>query len=366
MTTIFVIESKKAISHTFIRNDIKYNKEKTQVLEFDISSEFNLNKFINITIYIHIARVLFYLVLHPTYLFGLLFNHRCLSNVKAILLSAFFLEKYSNKKPQFIFAHFLYKCSIVALISSKLIGCKSKVVCHASDLYYLPINMNFILKEIDVIETVTNFGKGFVYGRIGKYATNRVILRRNIVSKSFISCQPIKKVHNDFILILTVARIEKQKDLFLALDIFKKIIDKNKNIKFKYLIIGEGSLLSDLKLYANNLKLSKFVEFLGSQDNRSIHKFYLEANAFILPCFDSDLNDADGLPVVFQEALSSGCPVFCRDSYGIAELIINNFNGYAFDKLDDINFWAAKITEIILNSNRDAIRNLAKKQFRFI
>ena len=101
---------------------------------------------------------------------------------------------------------------------------------------------------------------------------------------------------------------------------------------------------------------------LGSIKNDSLSPFYIESNAFILPCLATDLNNADGLPVVFQEALFSGTPVYCREAFGVSELIINNINGYAFLESSDEFFWANKIIDINSKIDFKLINKIAVNQ----
>ena len=153
---------------------------------------------------------------------------------------------------------------------------------------------------------------------------NKIIYLPNfIISQNFEKSKKIKEP------IITIGRLEKQKNIDFLLKEFK-----NSNFHFEH--YGEGSELQNLKHLAkvNNVKIT----FNKMVDNKKILEVLKEHTFFINCSF------FEGNPKTVLEALSSGCVVFTSSNKNSLELIKNNENGFIFDlepdnlrkKFDDI------------------------------
>ena len=118
--------------------------------------------------------------------------------------------------------------------------------------------------------------------------------------------------------ILSVGRLEPQKNHKLLIDAFSKISDKCSD---NLIIIGEGSLRAELENQIVNLGLSKRVLLPGTTDN--VMKKLKSAKIFALS------SDYEGLPNTLMEAMAIGLPCVSTDCPcgGPKELILNENNG---------------------------------------
>lgn len=83
-------------------------------------------------------------------------------------------------------------------------------------------------------------------------------------------------------------------------------------------IVGGGSLMNDLQDRANSLS---GITFHGYLSQTEVAERIANADALVLPSF------AEGLPVVYMEALASGRPVIATDVAGVSELVVDGETG---------------------------------------
>ena len=119
--------------------------------------------------------------------------------------------------------------------------------------------------------------------------------------------------------IVTVGRLEKQKNQRILIDAFKNVEKKHKD--YSLLIYGEGKLHQELQNYAKELGLNSKVIFKGKRDN--IEKEIYKAGIFVLS------SDYEGMPNALMEAMSLGLPCISTacPCGGPKMLIENSKNG---------------------------------------
>lgn len=119
--------------------------------------------------------------------------------------------------------------------------------------------------------------------------------------------------------IVSVGRLEKQKNNMLLLEAFEKIHTIHPD--YKLLFYGTGSEKQSLIEYAKNNNLENHVEFLGNSNN--IQNDIYNCGLFVLT------SNFEGMPNALMEAMALGLPCVSTDCPvgGPKELIKNNFNG---------------------------------------
>jgi glycosyltransferase involved in cell wall biosynthesis len=357
----FLVENHQGLSHTFIRADIEAIGCHAPTTIIDITDEFDLLRARPRAFLWAVFRAGVFGLLHPMVGLRILVSPRWLANAKALVTYVALRRRLGGTDgATWITAHFLAKAALIGALAARETGAKLRLVCHASDLYTLPRQMNFVLRSAHVIETVTWFGKGFVFGRIGNDALGRVVMRRNRIQETSGIGQSRGRADSTLAL-LAVGRLVSQKDLEFGLRVFRHLAG-NVPGRATYTIVGDGPLLKSLRDLVTKLGLADKVIFAGAVSNERARELYLESDALLLPCAELTLADADGLPVVFQEALLAGCPVYCRAAFGVAELIVDGFNGRAFEPGESAENWAASILEELPGLDRGAISGLADKQ----
>ena len=128
--------------------------------------------------------------------------------------------------------------------------------------------------------------------------------------------------------ILNVGRLEEKKGQMYLLQAAK--ILKDKNIDFNLVIIGPGTLYSELSSYINKEVLSDRVQMLGVEEGLPFSetlKYFLSSDIFVFPGVNTSEGDADGIANVLLEAAASKLPIIATDSGSTTELITDGVTG---------------------------------------
>jgi len=122
--------------------------------------------------------------------------------------------------------------------------------------------------------------------------------------------------------ILTVGRIEKQKNYF-------ELVDHLKDSNFIIDLVGNGSLKDKLQIYAKKQKVK--INFLGNIDNSELLQLYKKYKYYVI------FSEYEGNPKSLKEAMASGCIVIAKDIDNTREIIENEVNGILIDtKIDNL------------------------------
>ncbi len=119
------------------------------------------------------------------------------------------------------------------------------------------------------------------------------------------------------ILFLYAGRVSVEKDLYIMMEMAKRLNVKYRD-KINFVVVGDGPYLKKLKKEA-----PPNVTFTGFVDNELLLKFYASADIFIQP------SPTETLGFVVLEAMASGLPLIGCFEGGIAENLIDGYNGIA-------------------------------------
>ena len=208
--------------------------------------------------------------------------------------------------------------------------------------------LNFLYSSLDLIvfqslEMMTDFNKNF------KISHHKTCIINNPITFS---------KRSDFIFFkkpvlpykfITVGSLVENKGHSRILNIFKLF-----DFDFRYNIVGEGPLRSNIEQKIKQLNLSNKVSFTGLQKN--LTKFYSNTDFLIQGSF------VEGFPNAVLEALSFGIPCLIFEAPGgHNELIIEGFNGMIIKDSDNL---AELINNFVsFNWNRKLICDDAHKRF---
>lgn len=149
--------------------------------------------------------------------------------------------------------------------------------------------------------------------------------------------------------LITIGRIEEEKDQITILKAVKYLLDRGK--EYYLTILGEGSLKENLIQASKDMRIQNYVEFLGYKDD--IYKELSKSDVFIL----SSKHESFGNVII--EAMYSEVPVISTDClYGPREIIKNDEYGMLFD-IGDHEGLAEKIL-FLDNIDKSNLINKAK------
>jgi glycosyltransferase involved in cell wall biosynthesis len=214
---------------------------------------------------------------------------------------------------------------------------------HVPTSYILRIVRNFSYLFADVILTQTENNKRYFPSFLQKKCNvifNPVFLNTELLGKA-LTTQKTKKI-------VSVARLERQKNQLLLLDAFADISRQYND--YILVIYGEGDLRSILEKRISDLKLEHKI-FLPGQVT-DIHNQILDADIFVLS------SNYEGMPNALIEAMCLGLPCISTKVSGAVDLIQNQENGILVninDKSELIN----AMTELLNNKTKS--KQIAKQ-----
>tara|TARA_Y100000589_G_scaffold186311_1_gene176430 strand:+ start:575 stop:1666 length:1092 start_codon:yes stop_codon:yes gene_type:complete len=134
--------------------------------------------------------------------------------------------------------------------------------------------------------------------------------------------------------IISICRLVDQKNIFEIFNIAEKLKIYN------FIVLGEGYLFKEAKIYLKNKDI-KNVFLFGNQ--RDIFKYLYESDLFLSTSL------YEGHPISILEAMSIGLPILASKVTGNIDTIKNDFSGF-FYKLGDIK-QASYLIEKIMKNN---------------
>ena len=120
--------------------------------------------------------------------------------------------------------------------------------------------------------------------------------------------------------VLFVGNLIPRKGLPYLIEAAKKIVKKQKNVKF--LIAGEGPLKNQLIRNIQKANISNNFKFLGRVEEKLLPLLYNCVDVFVLPSIQ------EGQGIVLLEAQASGKPIVAFDVGGVKEAVQNNVTGF--------------------------------------
>ena len=126
----------------------------------------------------------------------------------------------------------------------------------------------------------------------------------------------------------TIKSIEAHNGIDCLLDAANILISKYDNIHINFLIVGQGSLLEDMKRKTADLGLSNYVKFSGYIPHENIVEFHQNLSVFI------SVSTRESFGVAVLEAAACGVPAITSNVGGLPEVNQNNYTGYVIPPND--------------------------------
>lgn len=185
-------------------------------------------------------------------------------------------------------------------------------------------------------KTIFNNYLGYdLYSSLGFKKDRALVINNGINVNTEIIVRKKKLVPN----ILSVGRFEAVKDYYTALKAIKKLL--NSGMKFKYNIIGWGSLQNQIMHWISELEIpSENIELIINPSN--IEYYYLNSDIFIQTSL------FEGLSNTILEAMSYSLPIIATDVGDNSKLVKNEYNGFLV-KVKDSDLIVKHLIEMLSN-----------------
>lgn len=147
-------------------------------------------------------------------------------------------------------------------------------------------------------------------------------------------------INNDDILLLLITRLTSEKNVEFVSRSVAGILKERKNVKF--LVSGDGYLLSKLQEFVKDNEISDQVIFSGVIPRNEIKNYYAAGDIFV----HGSKSETQGM--ILTEAMYMGLPIIAVCATGATSLIQNNRNGFLSCVNNEKEF-TYMITKLILD-----------------
>ena len=160
------------------------------------------------------------------------------------------------------------------------------------------------------------------------------------------------QLQNHFVLTF-LGRIAPEKSITVIIDALKEVVALNDNIRF--LIVGGGPQLEELKNYVKDDHIESYVIFTGPQSGEYVPAHYHISDMFI----SASLSETQGLTYI--EAMASNIPVIARYDDQLVDVIEDGKNGFFFRDENELPQLILKTMEMDLTSFKENALAKAKE-----
>jgi len=150
--------------------------------------------------------------------------------------------------------------------------------------------------------------------------------------------EPDEKEFREPYNVLFCSKVSKGKGPFELLDSVPKVLDEFP--KTKFIFMGDGPCLDDVKNNASEMGIENNVIFTGYKTGYDKIKWYKKSDLFVFPSY------TEGFPNVYLEALAAGLPVIATPVGALKYALKDGKNGY---KLSSAPAKPEEITDKIIN-----------------
>ncbi|SON57384.1 GDP-mannose-dependent alpha-(1-6)-phosphatidylinositol monomannoside mannosyltransferase [Hartmannibacter diazotrophicus] len=242
-----------------------------------------------------------------------------------------------------IHAHFIHTPASVAAYASLISGIPWSCSAHAKDIWTSPdwdLAGKLAASRWTVTCNLSGFDrlKGLTAGRGGVHLSYHGLDLARFAPFDGLRSGGDGSSAERPVTILSVGRAVEKKGYDVLL---KALAQLPAELHWRFIHIGGGAKLSDLKRLTLSLGISDRVTFEGALDQQDVLARYRSSDIFALACRVTADGDRDGLPNVLVEASSQGLVCVSTDVSGVPELLSDGENGFIVPPEDPAAFSAA-------------------------
>lgn len=198
------------------------------------------------------------------------------------------------------------------------------------------------ISKLDYAVTVIDEMKDRISEFIDK---EKIIVYPNVANndllKQEIDSEIVERFKDKFV-IQYVGAIDLHRGVDVVIKALPYLIEKIDNIHF--IVIGSGSIVSQLKKLASDLNVQKYITFEGRVSENKIPSYCKASNIGLIPHLKSEQTD-NSCPNKIFTYMAMGLPIVTNDCKSLARLVIEAQSGLVY-KADDPKDLARKVIEL--------------------
>jgi len=219
--------------------------------------------------------------------------------------------------------HFGDQSATVAMLAAQLSGVPFSFTIHGPTDLLDPVGWA-MAKKIELSKftvCISEFARNFASETSGAQHDDKLFIIHCGVFPEVYKAPPLESAKG--LRLVFVGRLDPVKGVPVLFDALEKVHQTRSDISLE--IVGGGSLKEELEARAKDIA---GVTFHGYMSQDEVAAKIEASDALVLPSY------AEGLPVVYMEALASARPVIATDVAGVSELVENNQTGLLIEPGD--------------------------------
>jgi len=157
-------------------------------------------------------------------------------------------------------------------------------------------------------------------------------------------------------ILLSLGRVAKEKSIDFVIRGYAEFVKTHKNHKTKFLIVGDGPALNDLKELTSVLGIEKYVIFTGRVDPSLTQTYYWMGDIFA----SASITETQGL--TFMEAMAASLIVLARYDDNLAGTIVDGKTGFFFETEEEF----ASVFESVLQLKKEEKEKIIEASLEYI
>ncbi len=190
------------------------------------------------------------------------------------------------------------------------------------------------MKEASYVITVSEYTKSMILKHYN-VNPNKIIVVHNSIDSEFSQIKDDFKLKSRYRIVMFLGRVTIQKGPYHFLWIAKKVLEKDKKVRF--IVVGSGDMQREIIEEAANLGIGDKVLFMDFVSGEEVDKAYKFADVFVMP----SVSEPFGLTAL--EAVKNGTPAVISKQSGVSEILRNCLVADFWD----INEMANKILAVL-------------------
>lgn len=229
-----------------------------------------------------------------------------------------------------IHAHWATHPALAAYVVRNLADISFSFTAHAHDIYVERSMLDKKIKNASFLVTISEYNLRMLENLYGAAAASKThVIRCGVNLDTF---QLHSRKRSKKFSIICVASLKDYKGHIFLLRACSQL--KDKGVKFRCLLVGDGELRGEIERNIIQLGLSDDVKLLGFRPHHRVRQLLNAADVMVLPSVITANGKKEGIPVALMEALASAMPVISTAISGIPELIENGKTGLLIPERD--------------------------------
>ena len=245
---------------------------------------------------------------------------RWIRRIAYLLEAAYLAERLAVKNVQHLHNHIGESSALVSMVAAMIRGIPYSLTIHGPGEFDRPtlLALNEKVRRAAFVIAISEFTRSQLYRWTNYSDWAKIHVVYVGVSSMFLEHGPAPVPSAPRL--VSIGRISEQKGQTILIHAAARLQERGHD--FELVIVGDGPMRREIEQLIDQASLRDRVRITGYLGSHGVFEQLLAARVLVLPSF------AEGLPVVFFEALALGRPVISSYIAGHPELIEAGVNGW--------------------------------------